>query len=95
MEVWVVHMYIGMYACMDGCSAITVMQVTQHSVYCVSSHRELLSSQQHYDWGLRALKSVLSVAGSLLKAEKKKQSTGMCVCAMKKLRVCCVSCMSW
>ena len=33
--------------------------------------RELLSLQQHYDWGLRALKTVLKSCGSLLHTIKK------------------------
>lgn len=40
--------------------------------------RQLLTSQQHYDWGLRALKPILTLAGRLLgeaKAEKQDKLT--------------------
>ncbi|KAI8824969.1 dynein heavy chain and region D6 of dynein motor-domain-containing protein [Fimicolochytrium jonesii] len=33
--------------------------------------KQLLSQQQHYDWGLRPLKAVLGLAGRLLHAEKR------------------------
>ncbi|XP_056467776.1 cytoplasmic dynein 2 heavy chain 1 isoform X1 [Gadus chalcogrammus] len=35
--------------------------------------RELLTPQQHYDWGLRALKTVLKGCGSLLQQQRKSQ----------------------
>ena len=38
------------------CKCIAVFQLSN----------QLLSPQQHYDWGLRAIKTVLSSAGNLL-----------------------------
>lgn len=37
--------------------------------------RELLTPQQHYDWGLRALKTVLKACGNFLQQEKRSQQT--------------------
>eukprot|EP00667_Euglena_gracilis_P000034 EG_transcript_34 len=38
--------------------------------------RQLLSAQQHYDWGLRPLKTILRVAGNLIHAEKRRPAEG-------------------
>ena len=43
------------------------------SLFTVSS--QLLSSQQHYDWGLRAMKACLTTGGSLIAAAR--QSSGL------------------
>ena len=37
---------------------------------------QLLSPQQHYDWGLRALKTCLGVAGRLLHEQRKQAQPG-------------------
>ena len=34
--------------------------------------KQLLSAQQHYDWGLRALKTILTVGGQLIQEERKR-----------------------
>ena len=47
----------------------------------------MLSPQQHYDWGLRALKTVLRGSGSLLETEKKTrgQKKGEATCLVSSL----------
>ncbi|GAB0094138.1 hypothetical protein DMENIID0001_093740 [Sergentomyia squamirostris] len=45
--------------------------------------RELLSKQDHYDWGLRAVKSVLLVAGSLKRAEPQRSEDEVLMRALR------------
>jgi hypothetical protein len=42
-------------------------RVLHWQVTLFSLSRELLSQQQHYDWGLRALKTSLGIAGRELR----------------------------
>lgn len=46
-------------------------------------NKDLLSKQDHYDWGLRAIKSVLVVAGSLKRAEPDIDEEGILMRALR------------
>uniref|UniRef100_A0A4W3JPZ5 Dynein axonemal heavy chain 11 n=1 Tax=Callorhinchus milii TaxID=7868 RepID=A0A4W3JPZ5_CALMI len=45
--------------------------------------KELLSKQEHYDWGLRAVKSVLVVAGSLKRGDKNRPENQVLMRALR------------
>mmetsp|Transcript_166710 Transcript_166710/g.405134 ORF Transcript_166710/g.405134 Transcript_166710/m.405134 type:complete len:2545 (+) Transcript_166710:2-7636(+) len=51
------------------------------TLYQLSS--ELLSPQDHYDWGLRAVKSVLVVAGALKRAERELEEDAVLLRALR------------
>lgn len=49
--------------------------------------RELLSKQHHYDWGLRAIKSVLVVAGNLRRSDKDRPEVQVLMRALRDFNV--------
>lgn len=57
---------------MNSYSCILLVIVIKINIYFnFCAYRKLLTKQQHYDWGLRALKTVLGGCGSALKATRK------------------------
>ena len=48
-------------------------QLSQKLIPLFTLSRQLLSPQQHYDWGLRALKTILTVGGQLIQKERLKR----------------------
>jgi dynein heavy chain len=49
--------------------------------------RELLSKQDHYDWGLRAIKSVLVVAGSLRRGDRERPEDQVLMRALRDFNI--------
>ncbi|ESO12478.1 hypothetical protein HELRODRAFT_155577 [Helobdella robusta] len=49
--------------------------------------KELLSKQDHYDWGLRAIKSVLVVAGSLKRGDKERPEDQVLMRALRDFNI--------
>lgn len=49
--------------------------------------KELLSKQDHYDWGLRAIKSVLIVAGSLKRSDPKRPEDQVLMRALRDFNI--------
>ena len=45
-------------------------QQSQKLIPLLTLSRQLLSPQHHYDWGLRALKTILNVGGQLIQKER-------------------------
>merc|ERR1712077_138831 len=54
--------------------------------------KELLSKQDHYDWGLRAIKSVLVVAGSLKRSDRNRPEDQVLMRALRDFNTPKVSC---
>jgi dynein heavy chain len=52
-----------------------------------SLNRDLLSKQDHYDWGLRAIKSVLVVAGKLKRADPTKSEEEVLMRALRDFNI--------
>lgn len=49
--------------------------------------RELLSKQDHYDWGLRAIKSVLVIAGKLKREDRERPENQVLMRALRDFNI--------
>jgi dynein heavy chain len=65
----------------EGFQGARTLSVKFVTLYSLSS--ELLSKQAHYDWGLRAVKSVLRVAGALKRGEPEKSEDTLLMRALR------------
>ncbi|KAF0977183.1 hypothetical protein FDP41_003836 [Naegleria fowleri] len=58
-------------------------QLAKKFITLYSLNKDLLSKQDHYDWGLRAIKSVLVVAGTLKRSEPSMPETQVLMRALR------------
>ena len=65
----------------------TASVLTKKFTTLYSRCQQLLSKQLHYDWGLRAVKSVLVVAGSLRSADPDMSEDGVLMRALRDFNI--------
>lgn len=75
----------GALVCFDEFKTAHILTKQVTTLY--SRCQQLLSKQQHYDWGIRAVKAVLMVTGSLRSADPNMSEETVLMCTIRDFNI--------